>query len=219
MKFLIRVLKVHLVVGWMLLIFLPLARATTIVPMDLADLTTNAELIFIGTVTDISSERDARTIYSYVTFSDLEVLKGTYLEETIEVRLSGGTVAGETVQVVGMPKFVIGERNLIFLAGNFKFVCPIVGWGQGRFKILRDEITGQEMVFDNSDIPVVEIEGNKIIRARKSGITQGSAGVPEGLPKVVDRAAGSIKMSQEVEKRLTVESFISAIEKKMGIRP
>ena len=188
------------------------AFATTLIPMDFQDLTAKAELIFIGTVIDIRSEKDIHTIYTHVTFADLRVLKGSDPGATIEVRLSGGTVAGESVHVFGMPEFVVGEKNLIFLAGNTQFICPIVGWGQGRFKVRWDEVSRQEVVFDDRDVPVTEIRGREIVRARRTRNAKGSPGVPDRGQVVVREV-----QKQELETRLPLDSFVSAIETRMGI--
>lgn len=191
--------------------------ALTVMPMDLRDLTAQAGMIFIGTVTDIRSEKDSNTIYTYVTFSDLRVVKGIYLDETIKVRLSGGTVAGETLHIPGMPKFVVGDKDIIFLAGNFRYFCPVVGWGQGRFKIRWDENLRQEVVFDNSNVSVKGIKGNKIIRASTVMSPQNaSPGVPDtgeiSAPKAEELEA------QRLDKKLSLKNFITVIEREMGVR-
>ena len=186
--------------------------ALTVIPMDLGDLTAEAELIFIGTVTNIRSERKPNTIYTYVIFSELRTVKGIYLQETIEVRLTGGTVAGETLSIPGMPKFIVGDRDLIFLAGNLRYICPIVGWGQGRFKIRWDEAFGQDAVFDDADTPVTGVVGDEIIRAKTA------VNLQESSPGVPDSGETPVPQAQELETRASLESLIAAIETKMGIR-
>lgn len=192
------------------------ALALTVLPMDLKGLTERAELIFVGTAIDIrSAKRD--TIYTYVTFSDLRIVKGTSLESTIDVRLTGGTVAGESLEVPGMPQFVVGERDLIFLAGNFQYICPIVGWGQGRFKIKRSETSGQEAVFDGAGVRVTGIRGNKVMRPRIFVNPKNSS------PGVPDTGEVITRQSQELQTRksqtaIPLTRFISGIERVMGIR-
>jgi hypothetical protein len=192
--------------------------ALTVISMDLRDLTANAELIFVGTVTDITIQKEPKTIYTYVIFSDLRVVKGTYLEKTIKVRLAGGSVAGVTLNIPGMPKFVVGQRNLIFLAGNFHYICPIVGWGQGRFKIRWDGTVAQDVVFDDAGIPIKEVRGNEVIRA-KTAVSR-----PQGSsPGVPDTGGASVSQSQKLESpgletKVSLQGFIAAIETIMGIR-
>lgn len=203
-----KILKILCALGGMIFFSLTSASATTVIPMDLKELAENAELIFVGTVTHIGSEKEAKTIHTYVTFSDLQVLKGIHLDPTIEIRLGGGTVRGETVEVLGMPKFVVGERALIFLAGNFQYLCPIVGWGQGRYKVKREHTSGKDFIFDDADTPVTEIRGNKIVRSKKITELRGSPGVPDH---------GVTPEERETETRVTLEGFTAAIEAIMGI--
>ena len=189
-------------------------RATTVLPMNLKDLTVNAELIFGGTVSDIRSEKQGNTIYTYVTFSNLQFVKGTHVGPTIEVRLSGGSVADETIEVVGMPNFVLGERNLIFLAGNHRYLCPIVGWEQGRFKIRWDGVSRREVVFDGANDPVTEISGNQIVKGRKARLARGFPGVPDSGPA----ASVDVQQQREEKRALSLGEFVSAVEKIMGKR-
>jgi hypothetical protein len=185
------------------------ASATTLIPVDFAELTGRAETIFVGTVSDIQVRRAAETIFTHVTFSDLRVVKGSHPDGTVQVRLWGGTVDGATVRVFGMPRFVLGETNLVFLAGNGQSACPIVGWGQGRFKVRWDPVSRQELVFDDRDRPVTEIRGEQIIRARPAGRPRGTPGVP---------TAGEIVLPDPAEddRRVSLESFIQAIQVRMS---
>ena len=184
------------------------APGTTLIPMDLGDLTAKAEDIFVGTVSDVRSEKADGMIVTYVTFSDLRVVKGS-LEDSVEVRLSGGTVGEETLHVYGMPRFEVGERNLVFLAGNGRHGCPIVGWGQGRFRIRHDQGSRQELVFDDGDAPVAAIRDRQIVRATRERGRRGSPGVPD---------AGHVVIAPPVAPRgrLSLESFVAVIETRMG---
>lgn len=216
-----RILRILFAVLGMMSFSPALAPALTVLPEDLDSLTADAELIFIGTVTSIRSEggptirseRKPNTIYTYVTFSDLKVVKGTYQQGTMEVRLTGGTVAGETLAIPGMPKFVVGDKDLIFLAGNFRDFCPIVGWGQGRFRIRWDQALRKEVVFDDDNLPIKEIRGNAIVRVESAAsLQQGSPGVPDShVPQ------GPQLDTQDVDTRLSLDAFIAAIQVKMGI--
>jgi hypothetical protein len=37
-----------------------------------------------------------------------------------------------------MPQFEIGEKNILFLKGNERRMCPLLGWNQGRFIVVKD---------------------------------------------------------------------------------
>jgi hypothetical protein len=177
--------------------------------VDFGYLTARAETIFVGTVSDIQVQLAVDTIYTYVTFSDLRVVKGSHPGGAVQVRFLGGNVGGESVHVFGMPRFVLGETNLVFLAGNLHDACPIVGWGQGRFKVRWDPASRQEVVYDDRDVPVSEIRGRQIVRARRTTSPRGSPGVP---------VAGEIVVhdDRDADRRVSLESFITAIEVRMG---
>ena len=61
---------------WTMLFSSASSFALTVRQVDLKDLTTKADLIFIGIVTTIKTERAPNTIYTYVTFSDLQGSEG-----------------------------------------------------------------------------------------------------------------------------------------------
>ena len=125
------------------------SSATTLIAKNFEDLTREADLIFAGTVTDIHSDwanDEESDIYTYVTFADLEIISGEHTESFIIIRLSGGTHDGRTVIFLGMPEFELGDRDLIFLSGNFVEMCPIVGWGQGYFQVKYDEKLGEYLI-------------------------------------------------------------------------
>ena len=92
------------------------AGATTIVPRNFDDLTREADLVFVGTVEEMYSEWDGEMyrseIYTYVTFSDLEIISGDHNAGTIQIRISGGDIHGHVIDYPGVPRFHGGERNL-----------------------------------------------------------------------------------------------------------
>ena len=128
----------------------PGSEATVLIETDLTHLTTKADLIFAGTVSAIDSGWDDShsKIWTHVTFSVNEVIKGNLADNEITIRLPGGTVAADNIQmkVDGVPQFTVGEEALIFYSNDPKQMCPIIGWYQGRFKIRFDEALGEKVV-------------------------------------------------------------------------
>jgi len=160
------------------------AGATTLLPKDFQDLAREADVVFVGTVTDVYSDWDGEPyhskIHTYVTFTDLEIIAGEYEEASIEVRFLGGEVDDIRVEYSGVPKFLLGNRHLIFLSGNFKALCPIVGWGQGLFKVVTDLNTGQEILYSRSGKLVEGVTSNKIIMNSEAPRVLGSPGISKG---------------------------------------
>ena len=185
------------------------ANATTVLPMNLKDLTVGAEIIFVGTVSDIRSEKQVNAIYTYVAFSNLQFVKGEHPGTTIEIRLFGGSVGGETIEVLGMPRYVLGERNLIFLAGNYRYICPVVGWGQGRFKIGRDTLSGRQVMLDGVNRPVTEIAGNQIVTESNARPSRGFPGIPVSGPM----PSLHFDHPREQKKPVSLQEFIAFIHK------
>jgi hypothetical protein len=142
-----------------------------VVKRDFPELVARAEQIVVGTVSAINKEQNASgTPFTLVTFSDLTVLKGD-VGPTLTLRFYGGTVGNGVVQVSEMPTFTVGERDLLFVAGNNRDVCPLVGAWQGRFYVRRDPTLGTDIVEDSNHQSLAGIAGRKLLRAPASSGT------------------------------------------------
>ena len=176
-------------------------QATTVIPPTFDELVGQAELIFQGTVTDMRSqwagEGGRRHIVSYVTIQVEDALKGNP-GTTYTMRMLGGTVEGETMEVSDSPKFKIGDREILFVENNGKQFIPLVGFMHGRFRVQRDERTGAEVVRNN--------EGKAV-----SDLTQ--------LGKEDDHAsANRSKAATDSGAALDIAAFKSAIRSKLNAR-
>lgn len=127
------------------------AGASSVVPVNLASMADRAELIFTGTVIGIESvpTRDGTFAFTYVTFDIDQALKGVSRSgKTITLRFAGGETADDVVELSGAPKFAVGGQHLLFVAGNDRFLVPIVGWYQGKLDIVPHPITRQPVLVD-----------------------------------------------------------------------
>jgi hypothetical protein len=126
--------------------------ATTVVPPTFEQLVQQAELIFQGTVTDSRSvwegEGGQRHIETYVTFNIEDNLKGQP-GTSYTIRMLGGTVGDETLEVSDTPKFKVGDREILFVEHNNDQFVPLVGISHGRFHVQKDEQTGRDVVVNN----------------------------------------------------------------------
>ena len=115
------------------------AAATTILPLDLAALTSAADRVFKGTVVATRSGRDGRGLpATWTTFAVEESLKGT-LPRTIEIKQIGTDAPladGAIYRVPALPHYQVGDEVILFLHPDSAagFTSP-VGLGQGRFRI------------------------------------------------------------------------------------
>jgi hypothetical protein len=141
------------------------ASAMVVVKRDFPDLVARSEQIVIGTVTDIHEEQDVSGApFTLVTFSDLSVLKGD-VGSTLTLRFYGGHAGDVVVAISDMPTFTLGERDVLFVAGNNRDVCPLVGVWQGRFYVRLDPTLGADIVEDSTHQPLTGIAGRQLLRA------------------------------------------------------
>jgi hypothetical protein len=135
------------------------ALATTVIPPSFDDLVGRAEMIFQGTVTDVRSEWTGegaqRHIMSYVTVKVEEAIKGNP-GTSVTLRMLGGTVGAETMEVSDAPKFKVGDRDILFVENNGTQFVPLVGIMHGRFRVKKDE-AGREAVFTNEGSPLSDV--------------------------------------------------------------
>ena len=134
-------------------------RATTVIPPSFDELVSRAELIFQGSVTDVRSqwigEGAQRRIVTYVTFSVADAIKGSP-GASYTIRMLGGTVDGQTMEVSDSPKFKKGDRDFLFVENNGKQFIPLVGIMHGRFRVEREQ-NGREIVATNRGEPLSDV--------------------------------------------------------------
>ena len=130
--------------------------ATTVIPPTFEQLVDQAEVIFRGSVTNVSSqwigEGAERHIVSYITFKVKDALKGAP-GESYTMRTFGGTVGDETMNIGDGPEFKVGDDDVLFVENNGTQVVPLVGIMFGRFHVRKDA-SGQEMIMTNEDQPL-----------------------------------------------------------------
>lgn len=136
------------------------AHATVFPLMGLDQMIAEAEQIVEGEVKNVESRwsEDRTTIYTYVTLGDLRVLHGQVDEDALVLRFEGGEVDGFRITVHGSPSFRPGERDFLFVRGNGVAISPLVGFVQGRFRV----IDGQ--IHDYAGMPIVEIRGETFVK-------------------------------------------------------
>jgi hypothetical protein len=158
------------------------AWATSAVERTFSDLVYHAEVIAIGTVTDISEQWNAehQAPITLVTFSNVSVLKGTANNGRLVLHFLGGrTPAGVSLTIPGVPRFTVGEKNILFSAGNQRDFCPLVGLWQGRLRVALDPQRGVETVSDNFRVPLVGVRDGKFLRRGPDTALQEALSLPE----------------------------------------
>ena len=177
------------------LLALPSARGTTVIPPTFDQLVFNAEIIFEGTVTTMRSEWAGqgadRHIVTYVTFKIEDAIKGAP-GDTYTIRMFGGTVDGQTMEVTDAPRFKAGDRDILFVEHNGTQFIPLVGIMHGRFHVLLDENGVNEKIAKDNGAPLANVA--------KLGQDENAAVSGSALSKAEFKAAIRQKMAEKTTK-------------------
>ena len=126
----------------------PFQRPRTLRPepgtLHLAHLAAGAELIFAGRVVEIRyaastpSGGSPSLPHTFVRYQVDEVLHGTHRDPYVTLRFFGGwdPASGRYLRVSGVPQFDLGDRDVLFVAGNGTRRAPLVGQEAGRLRII-----------------------------------------------------------------------------------
>ena len=181
-----------------LLLALPLmmgpARAATFAEKNLAQLVTESEQIFVGTVSSLASRKLANgAIVTDIVFASPQVVKGSDTGANVTLLALGGEVDGVRLEIPGLPVFRRDVRYLVFSAGNGRDMFPVVGGPAGMFQLGAD-VAGGATVLAHS--------GEALGTAIASEVLQGlalSAQNPASAP-------------------ITLAMFLAAIKAQLGQR-
>lgn len=165
-------LQIFFLTTWCLLV--SSARATSVTEFTFTDLVTQADVIAVGTVTDIRDHWDAekKAPFTLVTFSNLTVVKGSP-GNSFTLEFLGGPMPNGLVMVIpGVPQFIVGEKAVVFCAGNRRDFCPLVGIWQGILRVMTDPQRKVETVSDNFRVPIIGIESDKFVKRSPATASQ-----------------------------------------------
>lgn len=136
-------------------------RAVSVIPPEFADLVSEATQIVRVRVTEISVRWDPSeqgpVIHTYVRAETLKTLKGAS-QPTVDVRLLGGQVGEVSMKVADMPEFEVGRTYILFIAGNNRTFCPLVGVMHGTYPLVLDSTTGMERVARSNLQPLASVD-------------------------------------------------------------
>jgi len=174
---------------------LPALHATTVIPPTFDQLVSEADTIFEGTVTGSRSEWTGqgteRHIVSYVTFKIEDTIKGT-LGAEYTIRMFGGTVDGQTVEVTDAPRFKVGDRDILFVTHNGTQFIPLVGIMHGRFHVQPDETGANEKIAKDNGATVADVA--------KLGQDERAAVTGKAMSKAEFKAAIRQKLAEKAAK-------------------
>jgi hypothetical protein len=164
-------------------------RAMIVMKRDFPQLVARAEQIVVGTVTAVGTQLDDSGVpWTLVTLSDLTVLKGA-AGPNLVLRFYGGAAGDVVLHVPDMPRFSIGERAVLFVAGNGKTVCPLVGVSQGRFRVRWDPDRSVDVIEDDQGNAVVGVANGELTRAPQAQAALRALSLDEFRQLIADELA------------------------------
>ena len=164
-------------------------HATGIRTVSVDEMLRGSQLVFEGRVVASEARKSAnsRMIHTYVTFEVLDVIRGSYPRQSVELSFLGGSAGGRRLSVDGMQPPRVGEHGIYFvesLSGDL--VHPFYGWSQGHFVVV-DDAGGIERVVTQAGLPVIDIQSTA--GSRSDELSDGTAlGVTVGGAGEVERA-------------------------------
>jgi hypothetical protein len=130
------------------------ASATTMMQLDLPALTSRAELVVAGKVTDSRAAwtNDHERIYTDVTIQVTRVLAGkATVGQPVVVRREGGSVDGIGMKVYGAAAFEKDEEVVVFLERRGASLY-VVGMAQGKMELVADVAGVRHLRRDLSEV-------------------------------------------------------------------
>lgn len=124
------------------------AHASTVTRLGALERIQRADLIVEGIVMDVASRNSDVTAaqpiglpHMFVTLAIERVFKGTPgTGRTLTIRMLGGPDGnGRFMKVAGVPDLRVGDRDILFIQNRDSDICPLVGWEQGRIRLVRDQ--------------------------------------------------------------------------------
>jgi hypothetical protein len=141
----------------MLFATVSVGRATSVVAPTFRELVTEAQVIVRAKVKEVRcawvDSPKGRVIKTYVAFEVVKRLKGEPPDD-LTLQFLGGEIDGQTMRIAGMPQFVVGQTELVFVAGNGRRFCPHIGMMHGRYRVHRDATSRRDYVARDDGVPL-----------------------------------------------------------------
>lgn len=148
----------------------PLATATMVMPLNVAELTQNSDRVFVGECESVVDGSDSNNFpATFVSYRVLQMIKGEpatrisfkqygILQDKLDRFYESSSNLVMTPYIYGQVQHQVGEKVLLFLRGDSELgFSGVVGMGQGKFAIINDA----------SGIPVAENEFHNAFCFRK----------------------------------------------------
>jgi hypothetical protein len=135
-------------------------HATSVVAPTFEGLVSRAQVVFVGETLGVQSRwvstPSGRAIVTVVTFKVIRTLKGELGGQT-QLEFLGGTVGEYRMEVAGMPRFRVGDEDVLFVDERGQPVSPVVGFMHGRFRVLEEPGTGRRSMARHNFEPLAKV--------------------------------------------------------------
>lgn len=164
-----------LITGFLFLLLSVPVQATTVVGMNLDELTQRSDRIVVGTAQSVHYEMHPTAGYpiTKTVFRVSDTLYGNKDDSEVTVSVVGGPAGNGLVTIVpGMPRFQVDDKAVLFLVDDPATGSSVpTGLEQGVFRIKVDPKTQKEYIVNQSvDLGVTPTttDENKVLTKRKA---------------------------------------------------
>lgn len=179
--------------------------ATSVKEITIDDLASNAEFIFEGQCIETSTQpvSNSKFIQTVATYRILDIIKGSYSSDTIQLKFLGGIINGKKFSVGEMRLPKQGDHGIYFVETlSQQQVHPLLGWEQGYMTITTD-VAGVERVGTSDNQPIQSIESLSQTSPNTTSTIRLSKGVVRGLNVAADDNWEAALSKQEFKNRIT----------------
>lgn len=166
-------------------------HAVSVAPPSFEDLVRRSDLVVrtevLGTRCVEKGEGATRRIVTLIALRVEKILVGNAVPD-LELEMLGGTVGDESLEVSGMTTFNKGDRDILFIAGNGRALCPLVAMNHGRYLRVRAAGDGVERVARADATPLRDV-----------GQIQSVLGLPAPASSLADKLLPMAMQLEEFE--------------------
>lgn len=148
------------------LVISPTLSATSLLPVNLEQLSIRASLIFYGAVISNKVEKDnlSGQIVTYTEFEVIDLIKGS-ANTRHTIKQLGGYLKDADIKfkIRGVPEYQTGNQYVIFLPekSSLEFSSPI-GLHQGSFSV--QTIDGEKIISNGRNIATQHVSSNRSVQ-------------------------------------------------------
>lgn len=114
----------------------------------------------------------------------------------LTLQFLGGEIDGQSLKISGMPRFTIGQTDLLFVTGNGKRACPLIGMMHGRYRVQPSQDGTREYITRNDGVPLESENDVQLPQPAPAAVAQ-----LKSAAAALSRDSFEQKIAQEVHRR------------------